>query len=119
MAFKDRLKQAREKKNLTQKELAKLLDVTHGSIGNYESGVSQASVGVLVKIFEILEVEPNFLFQDEFKETEQIELTSEEKILIEHYRSLNSTGQSKLIENAEDLSVISKYQKIDLQSLSS
>lgn len=36
--FKDVLKQLRDKKGLTQEELAIALDVTAGTIGNYEQG---------------------------------------------------------------------------------
>ena len=66
MSFSMRLKQARESAGLTQLELAKKLGVTKSAIGNYENGVSSPKEAVLLQIFDVLNVEPNFLFQDSF-----------------------------------------------------
>lgn len=64
--FGQRLKQARKNKNLTQKELSEKVGVSKSSIGGYELGVNSPTDSVLVKLFEVLEVEPNYLFQDSF-----------------------------------------------------
>lgn len=66
MAFSDRLKQARESAGLTQLELAKRLNITKSSICNYENGFSSPKEDVMLRIFDALNVTPNFLFQDSF-----------------------------------------------------
>ena len=78
MGIGKRIKEARLKKNLNQEELAKLIGVTASAIGNYENGVSHPKESVLYKLFEALEVEPNYLFQDEMP-THEIILTIDEK----------------------------------------
>ena len=66
MTFSDRLRQAREAAGLTQLELAKKLNVTKSSVCNYENGVSSPKEDVMLRIFDALNVAPNFLFQDSF-----------------------------------------------------
>ena len=61
MSFAGRLRQAREQAGLTQQDLAKKLGVTKSAIGNYENGVSSPKWDILIKIFDVLHVDPNFL----------------------------------------------------------
>ena len=44
-----RLKELRENKNLSQKELGKLVGVSHNSISLYESGDRQPSIDLIVR----------------------------------------------------------------------
>lgn len=64
MSLGYRLKQARLRKNMTQETLAKVVGVSKGSIGNYESGVSSPNEPILIKLLEVLEIDANFLYQD-------------------------------------------------------
>mgnify|MGYP000104853862 CR=1 FL=1 len=66
MSFASRLRQAREQAGFTQQDLAKKLGVTKNAISNYENGVSSPKWEILVEIFDILHVDPNFLYQDDF-----------------------------------------------------
>ena len=66
MSFASRLRQAREQSGITQQDLAEKLGVTKSAVGNYENGVSSPKWDVLLKIFDVLQVEPNFLYQDSF-----------------------------------------------------
>lgn len=59
-----RIKQARELRSLSRKELAALVGVTLSAIGNYEAGVSFPKPQVLCALFGALKVDANFLFQD-------------------------------------------------------
>ena len=92
MAFKDRLKEARIAKNFKQNELSLKLGLSKNAVSNYENGSSKPNIEVLYKLFNILEVEPNYLFQDEI-DTTNIILAKDEQQLIENYRQLNSQGQ--------------------------
>lgn len=105
MSFASRLKQARENAGFTQQELAKALGVTKSAIGNYENGVSSPKWDVLLKIFDILHVEPNFLYQDSFDLTKKypVTLTPKQADLIAFFNLLNAAGQNKVIDYAKDL----------------
>ena len=64
MSIGSRIKQAREKRGLSRKELATLVGVTVSAIGNYETGISFPKPQVLCALFGALKVDANFLFQD-------------------------------------------------------
>lgn len=96
MAFGNRLRQAREQLGLTQGELAKRLGCTKSAIGNYENGVSSPKEEILLKLFDVLEVDPNFLFQDSFSLLDD-SLSPEEEGLIKKYRALDERGRSAVM----------------------
>lgn len=103
MSFASRLKQARENAGLTQLELAKKLGVTKSAIGNYENGVSSPKDIVLLQIFDVLNVEPNFLFQDSFNPDNKNdnEMSDTEHYLVTKFRTLDSRGQSAVLNTLE------------------
>lgn len=111
MSFASRLKQARENAGFTQQELAKALGVTKSAIGNYENGVSSPKWDVLLKIFDILHVEPNFLYQDSFDLTKKypVTLTPKQADLIAFFNLLNAAGQNKVIDYVKDLASTGRY----------
>lgn len=59
-----KIKQYRERANLTQEELAELIGVTASAVGNYEREVSHPREDVLYKLFDALGAQPNELFSD-------------------------------------------------------
>ena len=103
MSFASRLKQARENAGLTQLELAKKLGVTKSAIGNYENGVSSPNDIVLLQIFDFLNFEPNFLFQDSFNPDNKNdnEMSGTEHYLVAKFRPLDSRGQSAVLNTLE------------------
>ena len=66
MSFCERLRERRETLNMSRQELADKINVGVSAIGNYETGVSHPKPEILYKIFGALDVDPNFLYQDEF-----------------------------------------------------
>lgn len=96
MAFSNRLRQARERLGLTQGELAKRLGCTKSAIGNYENGVSSPKEEILLKLFDVLEVDPNFLFQDSFLLPGD-SFSSFEVEIIKKYRALDERGKSAVM----------------------
>lgn len=102
MSFEGRLRQAREMAGLTQQDLAKKLGVTKNSISNYENGVSSPKWDILVKIFDVLRVDPNFLYQDDFSSelTEAHILTPQQSALLAAFDQLNDEGQTKAVDSA-------------------
>jgi len=115
MSFGSRLKQKRKEKGLKQSELGKLLGVTGSAIANYENNFSSPKADILYKVFDVLQCDANFLFQDEMKNsptpesTGIEELTHAEKHLIKNLRGLNNDGQEKLLDYSDDLVASGRY----------
>lgn len=59
--FKDRLRQLRKEKNLTQKQLATLIGVKNSVISFYEVGDRIPSPEVIVKLATVLHVSSDYL----------------------------------------------------------
>ena len=95
MAFKDRLKEVRVLRGLKQRDLAeKIGGITGNTISNYEKGVSSPSVDIMKKIFDVLEVTPNYMFQDSFNTSDYNEQLSLQEIsVIKKYRELDKQGK--------------------------
>lgn len=120
MSFSSRLRQAREQADLTQQDFAKKLGVTKNAISNYENGVSSPKWDVLVKIFDVLQVEPNFLYQDDFTARDNgNSLTPTQISLLSIFDELNEEGQTKVIDYAEDLGRTGYYKKRGTNELGS
>ena len=113
MSFASRLRQAREQSGLTQQDLAEKLGITKSAIGNYENGVSSPKWDVLLKIFDVLKVEPNFFYQDSFSlETpETSPLTPQQSALLFSFDLLNEEGQQKALDYVDDLVLTGRYKK--------
>ena len=119
MSFASRLRQAREQSGLTQQDLAEKLGVTKSAVGNYENGVSSPKWDVLLKIFDILHVEPNFLYQDSFslEFSKPVQLTPQQSALLSSFDQLNEEGQTKAVEYVEDLVLTGRYKKCSASEL--
>lgn len=89
MSFCERLKERREMLRMSRSDLAKLLDVVPSAVANYENGVSHPKLEILYKLFEVLQVDANYLYQDEYManpDPETVYLTSHEKKVVTAYR---------------------------------
>ena len=69
MSIGSRLKLRREELGLTQTELAKLVGVSKGSIGNYESEISSPNENILIKLFSALDCDANYLYHDDINKS--------------------------------------------------
>jgi transcriptional regulator with XRE-family HTH domain len=56
-----RLKSIRNDKNITQKELGKILSLSHATINRYERGVNEPDSSTIVKIAEYFDVTLDYL----------------------------------------------------------
>lgn len=110
MSFGSRLKERRESLGLTQTQLGKMIGVTGSAVANYENEFSSPKADVLYQVFDALQCDANYLFQDEMSDIPEIQSTSEH-ILLTHFRRLNEEGQEKVISYASDLSDTGKYIK--------
>lgn len=95
MSFGEQLKCRRKELGLSRSELAKQLGVSQSAVGNYETGVSAPKEEILLRIFDALHVEPNYLYRGSF-ESAGGDASPEERTLVEKYRALNPAGRQTI-----------------------
>jgi transcriptional regulator with XRE-family HTH domain len=78
MEFKDRLKQARTKKGLSQGELAKVIQVHVTNISRYERGENKPTSEVLSKLAGALDTTVDFLMSGSLHEQADTEINDKE-----------------------------------------
>lgn len=61
MGFGEQLRRRRKELGYSREELAQKLGITGSAVGNYETGVSAPRESVLLRLFDVLQVEPNYL----------------------------------------------------------
>lgn len=88
MAFNERLKEARINASLTQEQLAERIGVAKTTLSGYENGNREPSVAIIAKVMQALQVDANYLYQDEMGNYTQSEMSHMEK-----YRSLDRHGR--------------------------
>ena len=106
MAFSDRLKIARERKNYNQKDLSMKIGRSQNVINGYESGRSKPNLDDFVKLLNLLEVDANFLLYDELSENVKSKIKSQS---VDVFDGLNVEGRQKVISYADDLKLSGKY----------
>ena len=92
MSIGERIRKRREELGISQAELAGRIGVTQGSIGNYESGVSNPKMELMPKLFEALDTDANYLFE-ESSQLQRLEFTYNEAAMIKKYRVLDEHGR--------------------------
>ena len=93
MSFGEQLRRRREELGISRSELADCLGITKSAVGNYETGVSAPKEEVLLRLFDALQVDPNYLYRDSFRFSAAASLTEEEEHLLSQYRDLSLTGR--------------------------
>lgn len=93
MSIGTRIKEQRLSLKLTQEELANRIGATKGAIANYENGVSSPKLDLMYKLFDALDCDANYLFQDEMNDLKDVSLSASERIMIHNYRELDVHGR--------------------------
>ena len=88
--FSERLKYLRDRAGLTQQELADRLNMTHGAIGNYESGKRMPRYEMLEAFADTFNCDLDFLLG---KTDKQPEYSLEELWIINCYKRADSDTQ--------------------------
>ena len=91
MSFGEQLRRRREELGMSRDTLAEKLGVSRSAIGNYETGVSTPKEDVLLRLFDALEIDPNYLYQGSFRYA--FICTDEERRMVEKYRTLPLTAR--------------------------
>lgn len=93
MSFGTRLKARREQLGITQPQLAEMLGVSKGAIGNYETDANSPKATILFKVFDVLKCDANYLFQDEMGNHYPMKVSYDEYESIKKYRNLDDHGK--------------------------
>lgn len=102
MGFGERLRERRKELGMSQGELAKELGVSLSAISNYETGQNAVREEVLLRLFQVLDVDPNYLYQDVCRNRGFI-CSKEERALVTKYRALRSSGRQAIHAVADAL----------------
>ncbi len=138
MTLAEKIKQIREKKGMTQKEVASLMGISQQAYGQYESGGRVPKLETVTRIAEALGVlvpdlypegmqampildwmeskgipivsGPGEAYWESLKQT-KAEQNSKEEQLLNHFRTLNDNGQTVAVERVQELAQIPAYQR--------
>lgn len=105
MSFGEQLRRRREELGMSRSALAARLGVSVSAVGNYETGISAPKEAVLLRLFDALEVEPNYLYRGSFLCREG-SFSDEEDHLLRKYRELPLTGRQTVHTLVDALTVM-------------
>ena len=63
--FKDKLKELRKERGLTQKQVAQAINVVESCYANWEQGRAEPSIAMIIVLCKFLSTTPNELFEFE------------------------------------------------------
>lgn len=104
MMFKDRLRIARKSNGYTQESLATCIGVKKSTIAGYESGHSEPDMEKLVLIMKTLNVDANFLYQDEMSNNIGPAFSIDATNVANDYDSLSADGK-ELVRSVLDFAI--------------
>ncbi len=91
VSFGEQMRRRREELGLTRQQLADKLGVSVSAVGNYETGVSAPKEGVLLRLFDALDADPNYLYRGSYRAA--VSHSDEEHRLLAKYRQLPLSGR--------------------------
>ena len=112
MSFGSQMRLRREELGLSRAQLAEELGVSSSAISNYENGLSSPKEEILLRLFDALRVDPNYLYRGSFRE-EARALTREEQDLLEAYRSLPPLGRETVKDLTRSLCALCSAQETE------
>ena len=95
MSFGEQMRRRREELGLTRQALADRLGVSVSAVGNYETGISAPKEEVLLRLFDALEAEPNYLYRGSYRAASGGH-SDEERRLLAKYRDLPLSGRQTI-----------------------
>ena len=109
------LKELRERKKISQSELAKKIGVSQSAIGIWESGTGDPSADMMVIISNYFGVSVDYLLGKE-KAPEKQGLSDDEQRLISFFRAASSDGKNSILRVARNECQYSDEEKLYAQS---
>lgn len=101
MSFAKKLRALRDKNNMTQKDVAKRLNVARSTIAGYETKDRQPSHEKLTTLADLFHVTVDYLLEDEtiaLESSQCVTHESMEKMLIARYRKLSPESKERLMD---------------------
>lgn len=93
MSIGSRIKEARSRVGITQEQLASMLNVSKGAVGNYENDTNYPKTEIVFELCRILKCDANYLYQDDVKGMAEFRVAFTEQKLIKKYRYLDEHGR--------------------------
>ncbi len=96
-----KLRELRKTQNLTQKELADILNIKNTTYSNWECGVAQPDIASLLKLADFFQCSVDYLLGRENEDgiivmQTDADLSAEELELVQNFRQLNAGAQAEL-----------------------
>lgn len=93
--FKDRLREARLNRGLTQAELAARIGVVKSTVAGYETGRSEPNMEKFAQIMSVLNIDANSLLRDEMADAQGAAAgpSGEARMIAERYDRLDRHGK--------------------------
>lgn len=117
MEFHINLQKAREVCGLTQQQVADQLGIAKSTYSNYENGKREPDVKKIKALTRILGISGDALLETGFENNNFTKSNQSEHQLLSLYNQLNTQGQEKLVDYADDLVTSGKYIKTDSHGL--
>lgn len=93
MSMGSRIKEARSRAGFTQEQLAALLEVSKGAVGNYENDTNYPKAEMVTRLCAVLKCDPNYLYQDDVEPAGHFQVAFPERAMLKKYRSLDDHGK--------------------------
>lgn len=106
MSFGEQLRRRREELGLSREVLAERLGLSRSAIGNYETNIAFPKEEVLLKLFNALEVDPNYLFRGSFRHS--FYCSDGEQQLLEQYRALPQAARQTVRSVMEGFAAVQR-----------
>ncbi len=88
-----RLFELRTEQNLSQREIAKKLNISQGTYNNWENGKTQPSIEDLIEISKLFKVSVDYLIGNQ---VEEVSAKEDQGILRKIYRSIQKLDEESL-----------------------
>lgn len=92
--FNDRLKEARKNAGLSQEKLGLMMGLKKQTISDYERGYSEPDMAKVAMMMKILNVDANFLWQDEMSQKKEPEISTKALAVARAYDQISDYGRA-------------------------
>ena len=113
-----RLKLARKAAGLTQQQVADLIGINQNTYSYWENGKTKIDAESLNKLASIFNVSIDYLLERSYPLKINNGLSQDEILLLNSFRSLNSSGQNLILTTLSSLNKDSDMTKINVKETS-
>ncbi|WP_019849818.1 helix-turn-helix domain-containing protein [Desulfitobacterium sp. PCE1] len=93
----ENLRKYRERRGITQKQLANHLGVRDNTISSWEKGTNSIDISTLLNICNFLEISLDDIYGISDKKISPVELTEDELALLSSFRKLSHDNRMKVL----------------------